>query len=77
MMTARTTNRQDARQSPVVRPAFIPDDLSYMTDTEFGQQMSRLAAEIAAEQGTRTTEEINQLLDLMRGRGGAADADLP
>lgn len=76
MTTAKTTRRKNVGPAPAVRQAFIPDDLSYITETEYGQQMSRLAAEIAAEQGTRTTEEIEQLLDLMRG-GTAIDSDLP
>lgn len=74
-MTTKTSEYKDAPCTPAVRPAFIPDDLSYMTNTEFGQEMLRLAAEIVAEQGTRTSEEINQLIDLMRG-GAATDADL-
>ncbi len=36
-------------------------------NAEFGQTMLRLVEEIAKEQGTRTTEEINRLVDLMRG----------
>lgn len=75
-MTARTTKRKNTQPAPAVRQAFIPDDLSYMTDTEFGQKLLRLAAEIAGEQGTRTTEEINRLLDLMRG-GAAVNVALP
>lgn len=60
---------------PAVRQAHIPTDLSYMTETAFGQEMVRLAAEIAQEQGTRTTEEINRLIEFMRG-GAANDVDL-
>ena len=75
-MTTKTTKPKKAEQTVPVRQAFIPDDLSYMTDTEFGQEMLRLATEIAAEQGTRTTEEINRLIDLMRG-SASANADLP
>lgn len=74
-MPMNTTMQKNNRQAEVVRQAFIPDDLSYMTTTEFGQEMTKLATEIAAEQGTRTTEEINQLIDLMRG-SASADADL-
>ena len=58
---------------PKVRQAAIPADLSYMTNTEFGKEMLRLVAEIAEEQGTRTTQEINQMLDLMRGSSVNAD----
>lgn len=75
-MTTKTTKRKNAQRKPAVRRAFIPDDLSYMTDTEFGQGMLRLAREIADEQGTRTTKEINQLIDLMRG-SASVNADLP
>ncbi len=74
-MTTKMTKRK-TQQAKAVRQAVIPDDLSYMTDTEFGQEMLRLAAEIAAEQGTRNTEEINQLIDIMRG-SASANADLP
>ena len=73
-MPTKMTKRK-TQQATAVRQASIPDDLSYMTDTEFGQDMLRLAAEIAEEQGTRTTEEINQLIDLMRG-SASANADL-
>jgi hypothetical protein len=52
---------------PEVRQAFIPTDLSYLTETEFGQEMMRLAEEIAQEQGTRSTEEIDRLVRMMRG----------
>jgi len=75
-MTTKTTKRKKDRRAPTVRQASIPDDLSYMTDTEFGRKMLRLAAEIAKEQGTRTTEEINELVDLMPG-GASVNADLP
>jgi hypothetical protein len=74
-MPTNTTKPKEIQQATVVRQAFIPDDLSYMTTTEFGQEMTKLATEIAAEQGTRTTEEINQLIDLMRG-SASANADL-
>lgn len=68
---------QIAEQKPtfVVRQAQIPADLSYMTETEFGQEMVRLAEEIAQEQGTRTTEEINRLIELMRG-GASTHAEV-
>ena len=56
-MTMKTSERKKVEQAPAVRQAVIPDDLSYMTDTDFGREMLRLAAEIAEEQGTRTTEE--------------------
>lgn len=65
----------NAQRSSEMRQAFIPDDLSYMTDTEFGQTMLGLAEEIAKEQGTRTTDEIDQLVKLMRGKS-LANADL-
>jgi hypothetical protein len=74
-MPTNTTIQENIQQSVVVRQPFIPDDLGYMTTTEFGQEMTKLVAEIAAEQGTRTTEEINQLIDLMRG-SASANADL-
>ena len=74
-MTTKMTKRK-SQQATAVRQACIPDDLSYMTDTEFGQEMLKLVTEIAAEQGTRTTEEINQLINLMRG-SASANADLP
>ena len=74
-MTIKSAKRKNAQKVPAVRQAFIPDDLSYMTDTEFGQEMSRLVKEIAAEQGTRTTKEINQLIELMRG-STSVNADL-
>jgi hypothetical protein len=68
---ATQTAQQKAEQPKIIRQAYIPDDLSYMADTEFGREMVRLAAEIAAEQGTRTTEEINQLINQMRGNDPA------
>ncbi len=55
--------KREALKSRAVRQALIPDDLSYMTDTEFGQTMLGLAEEIAKEQGARTTEEINWLVN--------------
>ena len=61
-MTIRTAKRKNTQKVPTVRQAFIPDDLSYMTSTDFGQEMLQLVKEIAAEQGTRTTKEINQLV---------------
>ena len=64
---ATITTKPKADQPIPVRQAHIPDDLSYMTDTEFGREMVKLATEIAEEQGTRTTEEINQLINRMRG----------
>lgn len=75
-MTTETAEIIDVEQTPIVCQAYIPDDLSYMTETEFGQEMLRLAAEVAEEQGTRTTEEINQLIDAMRG-DVSINADLP
>lgn len=57
----------NVQQEPAARRPFIPDDLSYMTETEFGQTMLDLVEEIAEEQGTRTTEEIDRLVKLMRG----------
>ncbi len=68
---ATTTVKPKVDQPALVRQAHIPDDLSYMTDTEFGQEMIKLAAEIAEEQGTRSTEEINQLINQMRGNDSA------
>lgn len=64
---ATITVKPKADQPVPVRQAHIPEDLSYMTDTEFGREMVKLAAEIAEEQGTRTTEEINHLINRMRG----------
>jgi uncharacterized protein (DUF433 family) len=66
----------NAQRASDARQAFIPDDLSYMTDTDFGQTMLGLAEEIAKEQGTRTTEEIGRLVKLMRG-SNLVNADLP
>jgi hypothetical protein len=74
-MTLKTPRRKKAQQPIAVRQATIPDDLSYMTDTEFGQEMLKLVTEIAAEQGTRTTEEINQLIGLVR-ESTSANTDL-
>ncbi len=65
----------NTRRGQEARRAFIPDDLSYMTDTEFGQTMLGLAEEIAKEQGARTTEEIDRLVKLMRG-SDLVNADL-
>jgi len=75
-MITEAAEIMDVEQAPIVRQAFIPDDLSYMAETEFGQEMLRLAAEVVEEQGTCTTEEINQLIDLIRG-GVSINADLP
>ncbi len=69
-MATITVNPKVEEPAPI-RQAYIPDDLSYMTDTEFGREMVKLAAEIAKEQGTRTTEEINQLINQMRGNDSA------
>lgn len=66
----------EQKNAPLIRQAQIPADLSYLTETDFGQEMMRLAEEIAQEQGTRTTDEINYLIELMRG-GVASHADLP
>ena len=74
-MPTNTIVRKDIKQACDARQAFIPDDLSYLTDTEFGREMTKLVQEITAEQGTRTTEEINRLLDFMRG-SVSADVDL-
>lgn len=65
----------EQKTAPAVRQAQIPTDLSYMTETEFGQEMMRLAEEIVQEQGARTTDEINRLIELMRG-GAPINADL-
>jgi hypothetical protein len=37
-----------------------------MTETEFGKKMTQLAAEIAEEQGTRSTEEFKQFIENTR-----------
>ena len=66
-MSIKVKKPGDVQVATEVRQASIPADLSYMTNTEYGQEMLRLVAEIAEEQGTRTTKEINQLIDLMRG----------
>lgn len=66
----------EQKTAPLVRQAQIPADLSYMTETNFGQEMMRLAEGVVQEQGTRTTDEINHLIELMRG-GAASHADLP
>lgn len=65
----------NVHQEPAAGRPFIPDNLSYMTETEFGQTMLELVEEIAKEQGTRTTEEIDQLVKLMRGNN-LVNADL-
>ena len=64
-----------AQQEPAARRPFIPDDLSYMTETEFGKTMLELVEEIDKEQGRRTTEEIDRLVKLMRGNN-PVNADL-
>jgi len=74
-MTNKMTKRKNVDQATAVYQAEIPDDLSYMTETEFGREMLKLAAEIAEEQGTRTTKEISRLIDLMRG-STSANVDL-
>ena len=74
-MTVKVPKRKPATRPPTVRQAFIPHDLSYMTETEFGKTMTHLVAEIAEEQGTRSTEEINRLIELMR-TGKATNADV-
>ena len=48
-MPTITTVRKDKSPADIVRRALIPDDLSYLETTEFGREMTRLAAEIAAE----------------------------
>ncbi len=73
-MAANLKNQKQTYRVPLVRPAFIPDDRSYMTETEFGKTMTQLAAEIAEEQGTRSTDEIHRLIELMRS-GNATNAD--
>jgi len=73
---AMTVKHNPSQSAPDVRPAFIPADLSYLTNTEFGQEMLRLTEQIAQEQGTRSTEEINRLVEMMRG-GISNNADLP
>ncbi len=75
-MTTKTRKSKDVRQTIAVRQADIPNDLSYMTESEFGREMLKLATEIAEEQGTRTTEEISRLIDLMRG-SASTNVDLP
>lgn len=71
-----TVKHNQPHSAPEVRPAFIPADLGYLTDSEFGQEMLRLTEQIAQEQGTRSTEEINRLVEMMRG-GAINNADLP
>lgn len=66
----------EQKTAPLIRQVQIPTDLSYMTETDFGREMMRLAEEIMQEQGTRTTDEINHLIELMRG-GAASHAGLP
>lgn len=76
-MQANAEKREpmNVQQEPAARRPLIPDDLSYMTETEFGQTMLELVEEIAEEQGARTTEEIDRLLKLMRGNN-LVNADL-
>ena len=72
-MPVKVRKPSKVKMTTKVRRAAIPADLSYLTNTEFGREMSQIVAEIAEEQGTRSTEEINRLIDLMRG--SKADAD--
>lgn len=76
-MRANAEKREplNVQQEPAARRPFISDDLSYMTETEFGQAILELVEEIAEEQGTRTTEEIDRLVKLMRGNN-LVNADL-
>lgn len=74
-MTTKTTKSKKVPKTPMVRRAFIPLDLTYLSNTEFGRTMLGLAEEIAQEQGKRSTEEIEQLLNLMRGV--SHNTDLP
>ena len=64
----KTKNRkQKKRLEPItLRRAYIPANLDYMTNTEFGQKMMGLAEEIAQEQGKRSSKEIERLINLMR-----------
>ena len=71
-MTTVTKTRKPRRANPQRRPD-IPA-LEQVRHTAYAQEMLALVDEIEREQGTRTTEEINALIEVMRG--AARDADL-
>jgi hypothetical protein len=73
MRPATTTKPKKQKANPVRRPD-IPA-LREVADYPLAQQMLALVEEIAAEQGTRTTKEINALVEVMRG-SKAANVDL-
>ncbi len=75
-MTTKTIKPKNILKAATVRRAYIPADLGYLTNTEFGQTMVSLTEEIAQEQGKRSTEEIERLIDLMRG-SVSNNVDLP
>ena len=75
-MTTKTMKPKNILKTTAVRRAYIPADLGYMTDSEFGKTMVTLAEEIALEQGKRSPEEIERLIELMRG-SASFNADLP
>lgn len=75
-MTTKTMKPKNILKTAVVRRAYIPADLGYMTASEFGKTMVTLAEEIALEQGKRSPEEIERLIELMRG-SASFNADLP
>ena len=65
----KTKNRKQKKslKPDTVRRAYIPANLDYLTNTEFGQTMMGLAEEIAQEQGKRSSKEIERLINVMRG----------
>jgi hypothetical protein len=65
MATATKVQKKKPRAHPVRRPDILP--LEQVANYPLAQQMLALAEAIEAEQGTRTTEEINVLIEKMRG----------
>ena len=65
MTTATKTQKKKQRANPVRRPDILP--LEQVANYPLAQQMLALADAIEAELGTRTTEEINVLIEMMRG----------
>lgn len=56
-------------ETPHVRRAYIPPDLTYETMSEFGKEIYRLSQEIAESgEGLLTEEELER--ELARRRGG-------
>ena len=66
-MKTKNRKQKNSLKTITVRRAYIPANLDYMTNTEFGQKMMGLAEEIAQEQGKRSSKEIARLIKLIRG----------